>query len=58
MKEDTAYKTAIEIQALAEKLTPAKQFQIMNTINTLLFCQWVDKEQSTQPSGYSEDKSV
>lgn len=58
MKEDTTYKTAIEIQSLAEKLTPANQFQIMNTINTLLFCQTSDKIKPAQPGGCSKDKSL
>lgn len=58
MKEDTTYKTAIEIQSLAEKLTPANQFQIINTINTLLFCQSLDKKKPVQPGNCSKDKSL
>lgn len=58
MKEDTAFKSATEIQSLASKLTPANQFQMINTINTLLFCQSLDKKKPVQPGNCSKDKSL
>lgn len=51
MNTNTAIKTAIEIGSLAGQLTPNNQFYVLNTINTLLFSQKINENEtsSNQP---------